>query len=132
MPFGAAAAVLYGNALPDQYTDEIIKSSAVAEVMKKVKIRKDPELERLYPKQWPSRVEIRTTGGQSYHAFIAYPKGDPENPLTWDELIEKFNSVTRGVYAPGRQSQIAGEMQAMSSSPKLDALKSLLGAKDCE
>jgi 2-methylcitrate dehydratase PrpD len=130
MPFGAAVAVLYGNALPDQYTDEIIKSAAVAEVMKKVRIKKDPELERLYPRQWPSTVEIRTRGGGSYQTFVAYPKGDPENPLSWDELREKFNSVTSGVYAPERQSRIADEMKKLSRSRKLDAFKSLVGARD--
>jgi 2-methylcitrate dehydratase PrpD len=130
MPFGAAVAVLYGNALPDQYSDETIKSAAVAEVMKKVKIKKDPELERLYPRQWPSTVEIRTRGGGSYCTFIAYPKGDPENPLTWDELIDKFNSVTRAVYARERQSRIADEMRNINRSPRLDALKSLVGATD--
>ncbi len=132
MPFGAAVAVLYGNALPDQYTDEIIRSAEVAEVMKKVRIRKDPELERLYPRQWPSTVEIRTKGGASYQTFVAYPKGDPENPLSWDELMEKFNSVTRGVYAPDRQLRIADEMRSLSRSPKLDAFKSLVGARDWE
>ena len=124
LPFGAAVAVLYGNALPDQYTEEVIKSAEVAEVMKKVRIRKDPELERLYPRQWPSTVEIRTRGGQSFNTFVAYPKGDPENPLSWDELKEKFNSVTRGVYDSGQQSRIADEMMKLSGSPKLDALKS--------
>lgn len=130
MPFGAAVAVLYGNALPDQYTEEIIRSAEVAEVMKKVRIRKDPELERLYPRQWPSTVEIRTGSGGSYRTFIAYPKGDPENPLTWDELKDKFNSVTRGVYAPERQSRIADEMRKISRSSNLDAFKSLVGGTD--
>jgi len=126
LPFGAAVAVLYGNALPDQYSEEIIKSAEVAEVMKKVRIRKDPELERLYPRQWPSTVEIRTRGGGSYNTFVPYPKGDPENPLSWEELEEKFNGVTRSVYDPERQSRIADEMRNLSLCPKLDALKSLL------
>ncbi len=130
MPFGAAVAVLYGNALPEQYSDKIIRSAAVAEVMKKVKIKKDRELERLYPRQWPSTVEIRTWGGGSYFTSIAYPKGDPENPLTWDELIDKFNSVTSAVYTPERQLRIAGEMRKITSSQRLDTLKSLVGASD--
>jgi 2-methylcitrate dehydratase PrpD len=132
MPFGAAVAVLYGNALPDRYTEETIRSAEVAEVMKKVRITKDPELERLYPRQWPSTVEIRTRGGGSYRAFVAYPKGDPENPLSWDELREKFNSVARRVYAPERQSRIADELKNLRSCSKLDALKAIMCEKDPE
>jgi 2-methylcitrate dehydratase PrpD len=126
LPFGAAVALLYGNALPDHYTEEIIKSEEIAEVMKKVRIKKDPELERLYPKQWPSTVEIRTKSGGSYRTFVPYPKGDPENPLSWGELTEKFNSVTRGVYSSERQSRIAEEVRKLSTSANLDKLKSSL------
>lgn len=130
MPFGAAVTVLYGNALPAQYAEKVIRSEAVVDMMKKVKIRKDPELERLYPRQWPSTVEIRTKSGQSFSTFTPYPKGDPENPLEWEELIEKFNGVTQGIYSTERQSQIAAEIRKIDGFSRLDSFKSLIGGFD--
>ena len=130
MPFGAAVAILFGNALPDQYTMEIIKSPKVAELMKKVCCKKDPELEKVFPKKWPATVEIRTTSGKVYSAYVEYPKGDPENPLSWEELIEKFNSVTRHVYSADRQRKIADEVRCLNESTSLGALQTSIGARD--
>ena len=40
--------------------------------------------------------------GQRYEKFVRYPKGDPENPLTWDELAAKFRSLAGAVLSPER------------------------------
>ncbi len=38
----------------------------------------------------PSALTIRTKQGREYSRTLPYPKGAPENPLTIDEVIEKF------------------------------------------
>lgn len=94
MPFGAAVAALEGAAGLDQFTAEKARSPKVRELMGKVVLVKDPAIEDTFPREWPARVTIELNHGPSYEKFVRYPKGDPENPLTWDELAAKFRTLT--------------------------------------
>ena len=126
MPFAAAVAVLFGKASPDEYTDKVISSNQVKTMMKKVRFIKDGKLERLYPRQWPASVVVKTRDGKKYDLFIEYPKGDPENPLTWPELIEKFNGNTKIIFNSLRQEEILTAVKSMDQSKSAGALCKLL------
>ena len=52
-------------------------------------------MEREYPERWPTEVEIVTTKGQKLRKRIDYPKGDPENPMSLNEMIEKYKDLAR-------------------------------------
>jgi len=106
MPFGAAVAMLYGKASLDEYTLEKLNSPRVRKMMNKVSCVEDPELDKVYPKQWPATAEIVTRDGNSYSAKVDYPKGDPGNPLTWDELIDKVNGLASSIYSASHLNEI--------------------------
>ena len=106
MPFGAAVAVLQGAAGLDQFTLLQIRSPEVQRMMQKVTLVKDSRLEETFPREWPARVAIRLVGGQPYEKFVRYPKGDPENPLTWDELAAKFRALAGRVLSTERCDDI--------------------------
>jgi 2-methylcitrate dehydratase PrpD len=105
MPFGAAIAILYQKTLLEEYDQKTIDSLQVKDMMQKVFCHHDPSLDKEFPKKWPARVEIESTKG-TFHQAIEYPKGDPENPLSWDELIAKFKYVSEPVYTKDQQDRI--------------------------
>ena len=94
MPFGAAVAVMDGAAGLDQFTVQKARSQKIRELMNKVVLVKDPRIEETFPQEWPARVTIELGNGQHYEKFVRYPKGDPENPLSWDEMAAKFRALT--------------------------------------
>jgi 2-methylcitrate dehydratase PrpD len=102
MPFGAAVAVACGAAGLDQFTVEQIRSSRIRQIMNQVVLTKDAEIEETFPKEWPARVTIQLAGGSTCERFVRYPKGDPENPLTWDEMAAKFRALA-GAILPSEQ-----------------------------
>jgi 2-methylcitrate dehydratase PrpD len=106
MPFGAAVAAIDGAAGLDQFTVEKARSAKIREVMNKVTLVKDPRLEENFPQEWPARVTIELENGQRFEKFIRYPKGDPENPLTWVELAAKFRALAGAVLSPERCDEI--------------------------
>lgn len=112
MHFGAAVAILYRKTLLEQYEEDVVKRPEVKELMNKVFCYRDEELEKDFPKKWPAKVEIKTTKG-SFSEEIDYPKGDPENPLTWDELIDKFNYVTSPVFNESEQAQLVSGIRSL-------------------
>ena len=98
MAFGAAVATIYGKATLEEYVPDNVESPAVKAFMRKVECVEDPQLDKDFPKKWPATVAITKTDGKTFSTSIEYPKGDPENPLSWDELIAKFQNLTVPVY----------------------------------
>ncbi|MDI7260559.1 MAG: MmgE/PrpD family protein [Thermodesulfobacteriota bacterium] len=126
MPFGAAVAILYGNASLNQYRKKIIQAPEVKEMMKKVRCVEDLELEKVYPRQWPATTAIKTKDGRTFSTKIDYPKGDPENALSWDELIEKFNGLTSSIYSKARRDKFVGQIRKIERLGNLKQWTSIL------
>jgi len=126
MPFGAAVAILYGKATLDEYTLERINSARVRKLMEKISCVEDPELETEFPKKWPAAVTLLTKDGKAYSTRIDYPKGDPENPLTWDELIDKFRNLVSPILREARQNEIIERVKSLEKEQDLKAFSMLL------
>lgn len=126
MPFGAAVAIFFGKATLDEYTIENLNLPQVKDLMKRVQCVKDPELEKEFPQKWPATVTILTKNGREYGTRIEYPKGDPENPLSWDEIISKFDNLVSPVYSEGRRSQIIEAVRNLEQADSLGNFIELL------
>ncbi len=129
MPFGAAMAILHGQATLDEYTPKNLRAPAVKKMMRKIRCIKDPEIEKDFPRKWAAVAKIKTTTGQQYAASIDYPRGDPENPLSWMELIAKFQNLISPVYSETRQRQIIEKVRSFEQIGDIRELSELL-AKD--
>jgi 2-methylcitrate dehydratase PrpD len=126
MPFGAAIALLYRRAGLDEFQLSKIRSEEVKKTMKKIKCLSDPELEKTFPKQWRANVEILTKDGKRFFLTIEYPKGDPENPLSWKEMIERFHDLTGRLMPKRQRTKIVGEVRALEDVRNLRKWSGLL------
>ena len=113
MPFGAAVALLYGKAGLKEFQVAVIQSQPIREMMRKVECVTDPELERTFPRQWRATVEIVTKNGKCYSAMVEYPKGDPENPLSWEEMTGRFHDFTGQVLKKDQRLKIVEEVRGL-------------------
>jgi 2-methylcitrate dehydratase PrpD len=93
LPFCVATALNFGHVDLDDFTDERLDNPEILRLMDIISFQANPELTRLYPHKWPSRVEIKLANGKRYKGYCEYPKGDPENPFSEKELIDKFNKL---------------------------------------
>ena len=57
----------------DSVTMDAIHNPMVQEILQKVEIIPDPELNQMYPEKFPAVVTIETNDGQSYTAERYYP-----------------------------------------------------------
>jgi 2-methylcitrate dehydratase PrpD len=128
MPFGAAVAILYGNAALDEYVLDNVQSTRVKALMEKISCVKDSRLDAAFPKKWPAWANILTTSGQTYVAAVDDPKGDPENPLTWDELIEKFTTLVTPLFSKEKCIEIIDSVQHLDLESDLMELCGMLAA----
>jgi len=120
MPFGAAVAVLYRKAGVDQFQPSVIQSEEMRQMMKRVELVVDPELAKVYPQQWCATAEILTRDGKKYFKTIESPQGDPENPLSWDEMIARFHELTGRIIPKDQRGKIIEQIRRLE---KIDDLK---------
>jgi 2-methylcitrate dehydratase PrpD len=126
MPFGAAVAILYGKAALDEYTLDNIQSNRVIALMQKISCVKDKRLDEQFPKKWPAWASVLTTKGQTHTAAVDYPKGDPENPLTWNELIEKFNGLVAPLFSTEKRIEITDSVQHLDLESNIEDILDML------
>jgi 2-methylcitrate dehydratase PrpD len=115
MPFGAAVALTNREAGLDRFTVENIQSPQIHALMRKVVLQKDIRIEKNFPTEWPALVSVQLTGGTSFEKYVRYPKGDPENPMTWQELSAKFCSLAARVLSKSDSDQIIQSVKGMNS-----------------
>jgi 2-methylcitrate dehydratase PrpD len=93
LQYAVSVALLKRKAGLDEYTDDFLRSKVYTSIIDKVQCYGDPEIEKAFPAEWQSHVKIVTKRG-TFEAHQDNPKGDPRNPLTWEELIERFHDLT--------------------------------------
>lgn len=97
IPFCVATALNYGHVDLDDFTDERLYNPEILRLMGIISLKANQELTHLYPRKWPSQVEIELANGKRYKGYCEYPKGDPENPFSEKELIDKFNKLCENI-----------------------------------
>lgn len=95
-----ARALKIGNISLSDFADDVLFDPAVRKLMEKTAVDIDPAIDGLTPAAWPTRVTITLQGGQEITEYVKYPKGDPENSLTWAEVKAKFNALVEGILKP--------------------------------
>lgn len=93
MPFSVALAILRGSAGMADYNEANVSDEAILALTQKVKVVENEELSALVPNKRASILHVRMKNGQVLTHRVDYPKGEPENPLSQEELEQKFRSL---------------------------------------
>ncbi len=97
LPYVIAAAIVDRQVTPKQFTQDRIMDERIRAQLGKVEVVADPEIEAVFPELQRVHVTIVTTDGRELAKQLDYPKGDPRNPLTDDEIQEKFTALAEPV-----------------------------------
>lgn len=107
MPFLLAAIIISRKAGTREFTTAYVRSSAVRELMARIRTQFDPDIEARGWDKIRSRVEVLLKNGEKIvqEADERY-RGGPDNPLTDAELQGKFSDCTDQILAPEQQEAI--------------------------
>ena len=106
LPYVIAVAAVDGNVLPEAFSDEKLRDPRIWEMLPKIKVVADPEIDRLFPNVKRARVTITTIDGYTHQAQTDVAKGSPEDPLSDDEIVAKFRANADGIVSDQRMDQI--------------------------
>ena len=83
-----------------------MKDPRIWEVIDKIKGEPSEEFEKMFPAKQPSKVVVKTRDGNEYSEYLEYPKGDPREPMTMEDLDNKFNASSSELLDGKRQKEI--------------------------
>lgn len=93
MPFAVALALCKGSAGMEEFNEASVTDEEILAITRKVKVVEKEELSAMVTKNRASILNIIMKDGTILSHRVDYPKGEPENPLTDEELIQKFTSL---------------------------------------
>ncbi|MGH2405447.1 MAG: MmgE/PrpD family protein [bacterium] len=97
MPYLVAAALLDGVITERQFTPDRIASADIRSLMARTQVVEQADLTAAYPAGIPTVLEITETGGRVHSARMDFPPGHSRNPLTDEQVSEKFTRLARPV-----------------------------------
>lgn len=92
-----AADMVLGGVRLSAFKDEALKNADIRQLMDKVAVGMDPVLAGLYPKQRMAKLTVHLNDGRRVEHLQETRKGDPEDPLSLEELVQKFDELTGAV-----------------------------------
>ena len=90
---------------PDSFSEEARNDAKIRALCRnvKVEVRKDP----VKNNPLASRVSVRLKDGREFTLDLPHFPGMPQQPLTHDQLREKFTTITKGVLGAGAEKVFA-------------------------
>ena len=122
LPYLIAVALLDGDVMPAQFTQERIVRQDVQSLMKLVKVQPDDALTKRYPKEMPSHIEVQLNNGKTLsHDVSAFP-GFPTQPMSWQQIVHKFEQLSVGHVSSSLSNNIIGAVQQLEHISLADLL----------
>lgn len=111
IPYSVSVALVRGKAGIAEFTEDTVSDQKIISLASKIDVAAEKAFTEIAPQKRMSKVEITTQDKKSFSETIEYPKGEPENPLSDDELNQKFADLAN--YAGKNEKQILKTQQAV-------------------
>ncbi|MCL6247925.1 MmgE/PrpD family protein [Acinetobacter sp. ANC 4945] len=110
LPYVVSHGFLHGSVRLNAFIDEQMASIETRELMKKLILESDDELTSKFPNQRAAKVKLTLKNGQSFEHFSPCRKGDPEAPLSDEELDNKFYELVEGVLTTSHAKELRDQI----------------------
>ena len=126
LPYSVAVAISKGHMNVDELREQALFDSEVLGLAEKVSYELDPEAEALYPKAYPVTLLATLNDGRKIQARVDYPKGDPENPVSMEELVDKFKLLTKEFFDEKKRKKVVEEISKLETINNIAEIGDLL------
>jgi 2-methylcitrate dehydratase PrpD len=124
--FGVALRLIKGSNGFQDYSEKNIRDPQLLGMAKKVRFVVDSDLEKLAVGSAPAIVMIRLKDGTLLEQRVDYARGTIQNPMTHEELEEKFRGLASSVLPEKRVEKIVGMLKQLDQLDDISRLVRLL------
>jgi 2-methylcitrate dehydratase PrpD len=127
LPYCLAVAVCDGRAGLAQFTDERVRDVQVQALASRVTVSHPGGLS-----EWdtgtplPCVLRLHLKNGRVLEQAAGAARGDRENPMTFDDIAEKFRDCVRDLLTPAKRERVLALIQNIEKLPDLSELASIL------
>ncbi len=126
LPYCLAVALVDHKVTTQSFSDEKMKDPRVWDVIDRIKGEASLEFEQMFPAKQPSKVVVRTKDGREFTEYLEYPKGDPREPMSMEDLENKFNALSTKLLTPDAQTARRDLIFSCEKLSARDFMKSLI------
>ncbi|MDE1825234.1 MAG: MmgE/PrpD family protein [Candidatus Micrarchaeota archaeon] len=94
LPYIVAVALMDGRIDNNSYLRKRFREKKTLKFMKKISVKEKANLTAMYPRCIPNELTIRLRSGKSIREKVLYQKGHQKNPMSNQEIEEKFSKLT--------------------------------------
>ena len=127
LPFITALTLRYGDVSQREMTTAVLGRTEVRRLASRVHVIEDPDLSAAYPRLRSGAIEVFLADGSTVTKHVDAPIGMPENPVSADQVAEKFRRSAKGLLSPTAQDGVLSAIEHMSDATSLDGLTLLDG-----
>lgn len=126
IPYGVSIALAEGHAGINDFEEKYFSREDIKTLTSKVSVIEDPELSALIPNKRASIVEIKFADSTLIKR-VDVAKGEPENPMTRDDIIGKFHESMEcaGLSQPVQEQIISTVIDSDVDTPMTIICKSI-------
>tara|TARA_R110002124_G_scaffold203211_1_gene369777 strand:+ start:6313 stop:7662 length:1350 start_codon:yes stop_codon:yes gene_type:complete len=95
-----SAQMILGQVKLAAFEDTALSDPAIRSLMPRITVARADDLAAVYPRKRQARLHLTLTDGRHFEQFQPTRRGDPEQPVTRDELIAKFDDLAGPVLPP--------------------------------
>jgi 2-methylcitrate dehydratase len=128
LPYIVGMALLEGKIDNSTYSQRKIGNPKNLRFLDRITVKEDGRLTALYPHEgMGNRITVRLVGGERISEEVLIPRGHPLNPMTDEEVEEKFSRLTKGRLPRGQGRRVLDALWGLERVEDVGDLVSLLG-----
>jgi 2-methylcitrate dehydratase len=117
LPYCTAAALADGDVTLATFEPARLADPTLLELVAKVKIHRDAQLNTHYPAGIPNRLTITMKDGRKLVKEVEFPRGHARNPMTDAEVEKKFRTMVEPRYGADSAAKILKTCWDLESLP---------------
>ncbi len=90
-----AMVLLHGRPALEHFEPQAVHDPSVVRLRERVTVRDHPQFSEVFPDHYGARVKVRTTQGDHHDAMVRDAFGDPEWPMSTDDLRDKAHMLMK-------------------------------------
>jgi 2-methylcitrate dehydratase PrpD len=127
MEYCMAAALLDGEISPRVFTDDKVRRTEARELVTRVKcVPTEVGMPTDEALRLPQRVTVKVKNGKEYSHEVRFPRGDIRNPMTDEEINDKFRECASLTFTTKQIARVLDLTWNLESLPLLSNLTDLL------
>ncbi|HEV2248548.1 MAG TPA: MmgE/PrpD family protein [Terriglobia bacterium] len=115
-----AVAILDGQVMPEQYSQERIQRPDVQKLLRKISVRPSIELSRRFPNQMPVRLQVHLHGGRVLAREQDDYEGFHTRPMSWPTVVQKFERLSYSVSTAALRQELVEAVANLDRIPATD------------